>query len=142
MWEDHKVEDVATPEAFIRDPELVHRFYNARRAYLLDGIESNEALHALTKLSRHWDKRASNEQTFDGKVSLFTQNVDDLHQRAGSHNYPMHGELLKIRVKLAGSYPTAPITPLLKTPALAAIQQVTCGLMQCGLAKCRFIWKR
>jgi len=101
LWENHKVEDVATPEAFVRDPELVHRFYNARRAYLLNGIEPNAAHYALALLSQHWDKRAVNEEAFDGKVTLVTQNIDDLHQRAGSRPYPMHGELLKVRCKLS-----------------------------------------
>jgi NAD-dependent deacetylase len=90
LWEDHKVEDVATPEAFIKAPHLVHRFYNERRNHLLSGIQPNAAHEALTKL----------EQEFSGTVTLVTQNIDDLHQRAGSQNiYPMHGELLKIRCK-------------------------------------------
>jgi NAD-dependent deacetylase len=90
LWEDHKVEDVATPEAFLQDPYLVHRFYNARRRHLLNGIEPNAAHVALAQL----------EQDFPGEVTLVTQNIDDLHQRAGSKNiYPMHGELLKIRCK-------------------------------------------
>ncbi|MEO0443371.1 MAG: Sir2 family NAD+-dependent deacetylase [Pseudomonadota bacterium] len=93
LWEDHRVEDVATPEAFIRDPALVHRFYNERRRYLLSGIEPNAAHHALAKLS------ASNKP----QVTLITQNIDDLHRRAGSHHiYHMHGELLKIRCKVTG----------------------------------------
>ena len=90
LWEDHRVEDVATPEAFVRDPRLVHRFYNERRNHLLSGIKPNAAHLALANLSR----------SLPGKVTLVTQNIDNLHQCAGSHPcYPMHGELLKIRCK-------------------------------------------
>ncbi len=92
LWEEHRVEDVATPEAFIRDPALVHRFYNLRRQHLLSGIEPNAAHYALATLSQH----------YKGSITLITQNIDDLHQRAGSQLiYPMHGELLKIRCKLS-----------------------------------------
>jgi len=89
LWEDHRVEDVATPEAFVRDPELVHRFYNARRRHLLEGIKPNAAHHALAKLSEQWE----------GSVTLVSQNIDDLHQRAGSPTLAMHGQLLKTRCK-------------------------------------------
>lgn len=89
LWENHKIDDVATPEGFIKNPELVHRFYNERRAYLLDGIEPNKAHLAIAKFM----------QLHTNKVTLVTQNIDNLHQRAGSKTYPMHGELLKIRCK-------------------------------------------
>lgn len=89
LWENHRVEDVATPEAFIRNPELVHRFYNERRSYLLNGIEPNAAHRAIAQLGQ-------NEGI---QLTLVTQNIDDLHQRAGNDTYPMHGELLKIRCK-------------------------------------------
>ncbi len=93
LWEDHKVEDVATPEAFARDPELVQRFYNMRRANLLT-VEPNAAHDALAKL----------EADHKGTVTLITQNVDDLHERAGSKNVlHMHGELLKIRCNACAS---------------------------------------
>jgi len=86
LWDDHRIEDVATPEAFDRNPELVHRFYNLRRA-ALDTVEPNAAHQAL----------AAAEQQFDSFL-LVTQNVDDLHERAGSKNLiHMHGELLKKR---------------------------------------------
>ncbi len=89
IWSQVKLEDVATPEAFHRDPALVHRFYNARRETLRSGtIKPNAAHHALARLERDWK----------GEVTLVTQNVDDLHQRAGSRNLiPMHGELMKAR---------------------------------------------
>lgn len=93
LWENHRVEDVATPEAFLRNPLLVHRFYNERRQYLLDGIKPNAAHHALGQFS----------QKHPGRLTLVTQNIDDLHQRANSDPiYPMHGELLKIRCKETG----------------------------------------
>jgi NAD-dependent deacetylase len=85
LWEGHKVEDVATPEAFRRDPELVHTFYNARRARL-DQVEPNAAHTALALLDLKWP----------GELLLVTQNVDDLHERAGSKRLiHMHGEVRK-----------------------------------------------
>ncbi|WP_375054873.1 Sir2 family NAD+-dependent deacetylase [Zobellella sp. DQSA1] len=87
LWEEHRIEDVATPEGYRRDPELVHSFYNARRA-LLQAVEPNAAHHALARLEAEWPER----------VTLVTQNIDDLHERAGSRNVlHMHGELLKAR---------------------------------------------
>jgi NAD-dependent deacetylase len=83
LWEGHRVEDVATPEAFARDPELVHRFYDARRARL-DEVEPNPAHVALAKLEAEWP----------GDFLLVTQNVDNLHERAGSKRLlHMHGQL-------------------------------------------------
>lgn len=88
LWEEHRVEDVATPEAFVRDPELVQRFYNARRAQLLDGIQPNAGHRAL----------ADFETSHNGQFTLITQNIDNLHEQAGSKNlFHMHGELLKVR---------------------------------------------
>ena len=82
LWEGHRVEDVATREAFERDPGLVHAFYNARRAGL-DTVEPNAAHIALARLEREWP----------GELLLVTQNVDDLHERAGSTRLiHMHGE--------------------------------------------------
>lgn len=87
LWENHSVNDVATPEGYARDPLLVQRFYNARRAQLLE-VDSNKAHQAL----------ADFEAQFDGDFLLVTQNVDDLHERAGSKNLiHMHGELKKVR---------------------------------------------
>lgn len=89
LWEEHRIEEVATPEGFAADPALVHRFYNDRRAQLLtDGITPNAAHVALACL----------EAEFDGEVLLVTQNIDDLHERAGSRDaVHMHGELLRSR---------------------------------------------
>lgn len=91
VWAKVRLEDVATPEAFARDPGRVHGFYNARRAQLRDpAIQPNAAHRALAKLEARWP----------GDLLLVTQNVDDLHARAGSRNLlPMHGELLKARCR-------------------------------------------
>ena len=85
LWEEHRVEDVATPEAFARNPELVYRFYNLRRAQLKT-VEPNDGHRALAELEK------------DFEVVIITQNVDNLHERAGSsHVIHLHGELTKAR---------------------------------------------
>ncbi|MEN9718805.1 MAG: hypothetical protein RIQ99_1683 [Pseudomonadota bacterium] len=84
LWEQHRVEDVATPEAFARDPDLVHRFYDLRRAAIQEK-EPNPAHHALARLDAGWT----------GELLIVTQNVDDLHTRAGAQRVlHMHGEHL------------------------------------------------
>lgn len=84
LWEGHRVEDVATPEAFQRDPVLVQKFYDERRATLRT-VHPNSAHEALARLDEAWG----------GDLLLVTQNVDDLHDRAGSKRLiHMHGELL------------------------------------------------
>lgn len=85
LWEGHSVEEVATPEAFARDPVLVQRFYNARRRQLQDpAIAPNPAHAALARLEAAWP----------GRVILVTQNVDNLHERAGHREViHMHGAL-------------------------------------------------
>jgi NAD-dependent deacetylase len=91
LWENHAVEEVATPEGFAANPELVQTFYNARRRALLDGVEPNAGHRALALFEEAWRKRG-------GNFLLVTQNIDDLHERAGSRNLlHMHGELLKAR---------------------------------------------
>jgi NAD-dependent deacetylase len=94
LWENHRVEDVASPEGFARDPNLVHEFYNARRAQLVSpDVNPNPAHAALCLLERGWK----------GEFLLVTQNVDDLHERAGSEKLiHMHGELLKARCRETG----------------------------------------
>ncbi|HVG82154.1 MAG TPA: Sir2 family NAD+-dependent deacetylase [Methylomirabilota bacterium] len=94
IWARHRIEDVATPEAFQRDPAAVHGFYNARRRGLTDpAIKPNAAHQALAELERRWR----------GEVLLVTQNIDDLHERAGSRNLiHMHGEILKRRCAACG----------------------------------------
>ena len=89
LWENHHVEDVATPEGFEKDPDLVYRFYNARRNQLLDGsVQANAAHIALGKL----------QQKLQSRFTLITQNVDDLHERGGCKDViHMHGELLSAK---------------------------------------------
>ena len=95
IWSKVSIEDVATPEAFARNPERVHGFYNARRNGLLsEAVAPNPAHQALARLEAAWP----------GEVLLVTQNIDDLHERAGSRNLiHMHGELLKARCEHCGA---------------------------------------
>ncbi|APE29479.1 NAD-dependent protein deacetylase of SIR2 family [Aurantiacibacter gangjinensis] len=84
MWENHPVEQVATPEGFARDPDLVQRFYDERRAQIR-AAAPNAAHKALGRLERE----------FDGNLLLVTQNIDDLHERGGAtQTLHMHGEAL------------------------------------------------
>ena len=94
LWEEHRIEDVATPEGFARNPERVHDFYNRRRQQLLSAdIAPNPAHIALAELEEH----------FAGDLLLVTQNIDNLHERAGSNKLlHMHGELLKMRCATSG----------------------------------------
>jgi NAD-dependent deacetylase len=94
IWSKVRIEDVATPEAFARDPDRVQAFYNARRRGLLrPGVAPNAAHRALARLEAEWC----------GSVLLVTQNIDDLHERAGSKNIRhIHGEMLKARCVLCG----------------------------------------
>jgi NAD-dependent deacetylase len=85
LWENHRIEDVATWEAWERNPELVNEFYNQRRRQLYE-VEPNDAHYSLAKLEENYE------------VQIITQNVDDLHERAGSTNVlHLHGELKKVR---------------------------------------------
>lgn len=85
LWEGHDIMEVASPVGFAKNPELVLDFYNKRRKQLLE-VQPNEAHKILAEL----------EQNFE--VHIITQNVDDLHERAGSKNViHLHGELLKVR---------------------------------------------
>ncbi|MDP8995247.1 MAG: NAD-dependent deacylase [Pseudomonadota bacterium] len=87
LWADHRLEDVATPEAFRRDPALVQAFYDARRRRLQE-VEPNAAHRALARLDADWP----------GELLIVTQNVDDLHERAGAKRLlHMHGELKSAR---------------------------------------------
>jgi NAD-dependent deacetylase len=94
LWENHRVEDVATPEGFAADPDLVQDFYNQRRKKLLsEKVKPNAAHLALGHL----------EQKSGGKVTVITQNIDNLHERGGSKRViHMHGELLKARCCTSG----------------------------------------
>ena len=87
LWEDHRIEDVATPQAWQRNPNLVWQFYQARRRQLTE-VKPNPAHDALNEL----------EQYLGDNFLLITQNVDNLHRRAGSNNLiHMHGELALLR---------------------------------------------
>lgn len=85
LWEGHRVEKVATPQGYAADPGLVHAFYDARRARLAE-VMPNAAHDALARLDATWP----------GELLIVTQNVDDLHERAGAKRLVhMHGELLR-----------------------------------------------
>ncbi|TGX53536.1 NAD-dependent deacylase [Sphingomonas gei] len=115
VWEGHRVEDVCTPQALARDPELVHRFYDERRAKLAS-VAPNAAHRALARLDAQWP----------GELLLVTQNVDDLHERAGSTRLlHMHGELKSalcaacgIRTAWEEALPPQTECPNCGTPAL------------------------
>ncbi len=115
LWEQHRVEDVATPEAFARDPDLVLRFYDMRRA-AIQTKEPNAAHRALARLEREWA----------GPVTVVTQNVDDLHERGGSHAViHMHGEHLSawctacdVRTRWTGALIDRPACPACGARAL------------------------
>jgi NAD-dependent deacetylase len=84
LWEDHRVEDVASPQGFRRDPALVQRFYDARRENVM-AAQPNAAHRALARLDSAWD----------GELLIVTQNIDDLHERGGAKRVlHMHGEAL------------------------------------------------
>jgi len=85
LWEEFRIEDVATPEAWSNDPSLVTQFYNLRRKQVMNA-EPNEAHKIIASL----------ESKFN--VYIITQNIDDLHERAGSKNVlHLHGEIMKVR---------------------------------------------
>lgn len=115
LWEGHDVQEVATPEAFERNPGLVQRFYDARRRQLA-GVHPNPAHVALARL----------EKELAGEVTLVTQNVDDLHERGGSKRvHHMHGELLSAlclacgeRNRWEADLSPAPPCPSCSEPAL------------------------
>ncbi len=101
LWENHRVEEVATPEAFSLNPDLVYRFYNLRRQQLYQEVKPNTAHQALAQFQKKWQ-----EQVF-----FCTQNVDDLLERAGCLNvHHMHGELSKMRCLKTHKVFDAPIS--------------------------------
>ena len=115
LWEQHRVEDVATPEGFARDPDLVLGFYDMRREALAK-VEPNPAHRALARL----------EAEFSGELLLVTQNVDDLHERGGSNQVlHMHGELksalclsCEVRVPWDAAMSDRPPCPVCQSPSL------------------------
>ena len=121
LWEDHRIEDVASPEGYRRDPQLVHDFYNARRAALAKA-RPNAAHRALAEF----------EARFAGEFMLVTQNIDDLHARAGSKRLlPMHGQLRKLRCDSCGRL----------SAAAAAVQPRTaCPACRAGFLRPHVVW--
>jgi NAD-dependent deacetylase len=112
LWSQHRIEDVATPEGFTRDPGLVHRFYNARRVQAA-AARPNPAHHALARL----------EAAYPGEVTIVTQNVDALHEAAGSRRVlHMHGTLAGALCAACGHRWAAPaeMQPSHPCPACAA----------------------
>ncbi|MGY2734933.1 NAD-dependent deacylase [Sphingomonas sp. UYP23] len=115
LWEGHRVEDVCTPEALAHDAERVHRFYDARRAALAR-VAPNPAHRALARLDAEWD----------GELLIVTQNVDDLHERAGARRLlHMHGELESalcaacgVRTRWRGAMPQGSVCPACGAAAL------------------------
>ncbi len=109
LWDEYDLDDVATPEGFARDPALVHGFYNARRANCLSAAP-NAAHAALARLEAAWP----------GRVTIVTQNIDDLHERAGSHRVVhMHGEVRKALCTGCGHRWDAPAEMSVATPCPA-----------------------
>ncbi|MEO1729442.1 MAG: NAD-dependent deacylase [Pseudomonadota bacterium] len=115
LWETHSIYDVATPEGFARNPDMVLRFYDERRSGL-DKVEPNPAHTALARL----------EAQFKGKLLLVTQNVDDLHERGGFQDVlHMHGELKSVlcsscgtRSRWEGTLSERPPCPVCQAPTL------------------------
>ena len=97
LWAQHRIEDVATPQAFARNPALVHQFYNARRVQAAKSTP-NAAHHALARLQSQWP----------GELLLVTQNVDGLHEKAGAEAIHMHGELSRALCAACGHRWDAP----------------------------------
>ena len=107
LWEGHRVEDVATPSAFARNPEVVWRFYNARRAALRT-VRPNPGHHALVALE---------ERLGPDRFALITQNVDGLHRAAGSRNVlEIHGSLARVRCTGCGRVEDRPGEALVDLP--------------------------
>jgi NAD-dependent deacetylase len=112
LWEGHRVEDVCTPDALAADPALVHRFYDLRRA-ALNAVAPNAAHEALARLDAEWG----------GDLLIVTQNVDDLHERAGARRLlHMHGELRSALCPACGERRAwaDPLPPGVRCPACAA----------------------
>lgn len=134
LWETYRIEDVASPHAFRRDPETVHRFYNLRRAQLKT-VSPNVAHFALAALERAW--------VGQGDFLLVTQNVDDLHERAGSKNLLyMHGEMLKLRCAACGDARPHKEDITTEMACAACDRGGGCGRTSSGSAKFRIIWTR
>jgi len=114
LWEGHRIEEVATPEAFTADPELVWRFYNMRRS-ALGQVQPNPGHRALAQLEERWGS---------DRFTLVTQNIDALHQAAGSRNVlELHGRLSRVRCSGCGSIADRP------GEELGPMPRHTCGAL-------------
>jgi NAD-dependent deacetylase len=128
LWEGNRLDEVASPIAWAQDPSKVWRFYQGRRRQLAE-VEPNPAHLALVQLERALPK---------GNFCLVSQNVDDLHQRAGSLSVlPMHGELRKLRCEKCGE-----IQEMMEEQHLSDEHYVQCPKPQCGNAGMRphIVW--
>ena len=124
IWATVDLEDVATPQAFDRDPTKVHAFYNARRRALRSSnVTPNAAHRALARLERNWL----------GRLLVVTQNIDDLHERAGTrHLIHMHGELLKARCERC--------TKVMDWPDDLTEDSICPGCWQSGALRPHVVW--
>jgi NAD-dependent deacetylase len=110
LWEGHSITDVASPEGFRRDPALVWRFYNARRANLRT-VQPNPGHHALVTMEQRWG---------EGRFALVTQNVDGLHRASGSRRVlELHGNLTRVRCTGCGTIEDRGTEPLPDLPRCA-----------------------
>ena len=124
IWATVDLEEVATPQAFDRDPRKVHAFYNARRRALRNpNVTPNAAHRALTRLERNWA----------GQLLVVTQNIDDLHERAGTRQLiHMHGELLKARCEGCDK--------IMEWPDDLGIDSICPGCWQSGGLRPHVVW--
>lgn len=106
LWEGHRIEDVATPDGFRRDPKLVWKFYNARRANVRT-VKPNPGHEALAKMEQHWGKN----------FTIITQNVDGLHYVAGNQQVlEVHGSLYRTRCTRCAKIENRQLDPLDELP--------------------------
>ncbi len=125
LWEGHRFEEVATPEGWAADRALVWRFYQLRRAQMAT-VEPNAAHVALVRLAEGLEARG-------GSLTLVTQNVDDLHQRAGSEVLAMHGQLCQLKCEVCGAV-------VVDREHLKVDEFVTCGGCGHGPLRPNVVW--
>jgi NAD-dependent deacetylase len=127
LWRTHRAEELATPEAFARDPRLVWEWYDWRRG-LIAAARPNPGHHALARLERDAERRG-------GRFTLITQNVDGLHAEAGSRRLlELHGNIWRVRCTACGAVSMDRRVPLPLTPQLPACAR--CG----GLLRPHIVW--
>ncbi len=131
LWRNYRIEQVASPQAWQRDPRLVWEFYSMRRR-VASAAKPNPAHFALAKL----------EQTLQERLFLCTQNVDDLHEQAGSTGViHMHGELFKSRCDTCNRLPFEDANLYEPPPSFpGANAEAEFALTSVGLAKCLLHW--